>query len=55
MDFHIHLNSRNTLLGTRYFEVHIAREVLCVGDVAEDIWRLAVHHQTHRNTGYWAL
>ncbi|MNH38297.1 hypothetical protein D3C87_1528990 [compost metagenome] len=55
MDLHVHLNRGNTLFGTSDLEVHVTSEVFRVGDVAHDIWRIAVHHETHSNTRHWSL
>ena len=50
MHLHIHLQGGNTLAGTRYLKVHVARKVLGVGNVAQYVGRVTIHHQAHSNT-----
>ncbi|MNB93696.1 hypothetical protein D3C75_408330 [compost metagenome] len=54
-NFDIHLQRRDTVAGTRHFEVHITQVIFIAQDVRQNHEVLAFFHQTHcdtRNSGF---
>ena len=49
-NFDIHLQGRDTVTGTRYFEVHIAQVVFVAQNVRQNNVVVALFHQTHCDT-----
>ena len=54
--FDVHLQRRDTVFGTRHFEVHVAEVIFVAKDVGQDrIVAVVFQDQTHRNTSNGAF